>query len=299
MYLDESAGSGDRVTVPWVKNQKGKQKITMLTAYDYPTACYLDEAGVDVLLVGDSLGTVLYGEPDTLSVTMEDMLRHTRAVVRGAKRSLVIGDMPFMSYQESPAEALKNAARFLKEARAHGVKVEGGVEIAETIRAMTRAGIPVVAHIGLTPQSIHSMGNYRMFGKTESESHYLLKSAQSVAEAGAFCLVLECVQTDLAKKITDRVAIPTIGIGSGESCDGQVLVTHDLVGLTYGRIPRFVKPLVYLRDPFQAAARSFVGRVKGHFRESSSSLPKVGLTHQTPVAPVAVESESLQEKNAD
>ncbi len=250
------------VNVPWVKNQKGIEKITMLTAYDYPTAELLDSAGVDILLVGDSVATAVYGEPNTLGITMEDMLRHTKAVARAAKRALVIGDMPFLSYQISTEQAIGNAGRFLKEAGAQAVKLEGGSEAAETIRAITRAGIPVMAHIGLTPQSIHAMGTYRMHGKTDGEKKYLLDSARDVAAAGAFAVVLECVEENLAKEITEAIDIPTIGIGSGRGCDGQVLVVHDLVGLTAGRVPKFVNPLANLREPFHQAVQAYIERTK-------------------------------------
>jgi 3-methyl-2-oxobutanoate hydroxymethyltransferase len=250
------------VTVPWVRSQKGVERLTMLTAYDYPTAAALDEAGIDMLLVGDSLATVIYGEPNTLSVTMEDMIRHTRAVVRAAKRALVIGDMPFMSYQVSREQAVMNAGRFLKEAGAQAVKLEGGAEMGDTIRAIVRAGIPVVAHIGLTPQSINAQGTYRMHGRSDEERAYLLRSAREVASAGAFCVVLECVEPLLAAEITRLIPIPTIGIGAGAECDGQVLVTHDLVGLTAGRVPKFVAPLACLREPLADAVKSYIARTK-------------------------------------
>ena len=257
------------VTAPWICAQKGLQKTTMLTAYDYPTAVYLDECGIDMLLVGDSVATVMYGEPNTLSVTVEDILRHTQAVARGAKRAMVVGDMPFMSYQISPEQALTNAGRFLKEGHAQAIKLEGGTEIAPTIRVITRAGIPVIGHIGLTPQSIHAIGSYRTHGKNPAEREYLLESAHRIAEAGAFALVLECVEETLAEQITEEIKIPTIGIGAGPNCDGQVLVTHDLVGLTVGRVPRFVNPLASLREPFQAAVTAFVQRSKNTTERST------------------------------
>jgi 3-methyl-2-oxobutanoate hydroxymethyltransferase len=250
------------VTVPWIRAQKGKQKVTMLTAYDYPTATFLDEAGVDLLLVGDSVATVIYGEPNTLSVTMEDMIRHTQAVSRGAKRALVVADMPFMSYQVNPEQALTNAGRLLKEGRAQAVKLEGGMEMASTVQALSRAGIPVVAHIGLTPQSIHAMGSYRMHGKTQQEQAYLLESARVLSEAGAFAVVLECVEENLAKEITQKISVPTIGIGAGKDCDGQVLVTHDLVGLTVGRVPKFVQPLAHLQDSLKLAVSAYIRRTQ-------------------------------------
>jgi 3-methyl-2-oxobutanoate hydroxymethyltransferase len=250
------------VTVPWIRSQKNQQKITMLTAYDYPTATLLDDLGIDMILVGDSVATVMYGETNTLSVTVEDILRHTVAVSRGAKRALVVADMPFMSYQVGVKQALKNAGRLVKEGRAQAVKLEGGTEISKTVRALSRAGIPVVGHIGLTPQSINAMGTYRMHGKTQEERNYLVESAQSLAEAGAFALVLECVEENLALEITKMISIPTIGIGSGKQCDGQVLVTPDLVGLTVGRVPKFVQPLANLREPFQQAISDYIRRTK-------------------------------------
>jgi 3-methyl-2-oxobutanoate hydroxymethyltransferase len=261
------------ITVPFLRAQKGKAPITMLTAYDYPTARALDDAGVDVLLVGDSLATVVYGEPNTLSVTMDDMLRHTRAVARAAKRALVVGDMPFMSYHVSREQAVTNAGRFLKEAQAQAVKLEGGTEMAEVIRAITRAGIPVCAHIGLTPQTIHAMGTYRMHGKSDSERAYLLESARAVAEAGAFAVVLECVEEKLAREITAAIPIPTIGIGASPGCDGQVLVVHDLVGLTSGHVPKFVEPLANLREPLIEAAQAYITRTRRRYNESRGLPP--------------------------
>jgi 3-methyl-2-oxobutanoate hydroxymethyltransferase len=265
-----SAFQSKAVTVPWIRNQKNVARLSMLTAYDYPTAQILDEAGIDILLVGDSLATVIYGEPNTLSVTMEDMIRHTRAVSKAAKRALVIGDMPFMSYQVSLEQAVTNAGRFLKEAGAQAVKLEGGTEMAATIRAIARAGIPVMAHIGLTPQTIHAMGTYRMHGKTDGERRYLLESAKAAAEAGAFAVVLECVEAGLAAEITREISIPTIGIGAGTECDGQVLVINDLVGLTAGRVPRFVTPLAALREPLLEAARAYVARTRAEGASSGA-----------------------------
>lgn len=254
------------VTVPQVRSTKAigkpQERLTMLTAYDYGTALFLDAAGIDMLLVGDSLATVVYGEPNTLSVTMEDMIRHTKAVSRGAQRALVVADMPFMSYQVSVEMAVQNAGRFLKEAGAQAVKLEGGAEMTDRIAAITRAGIPVMAHIGLTPQSIHAMGRYRMHGKSEQERRYLLESAQAVCEAGAFAVVLECVEESLAKQITAEIPIATIGIGSGNACDGEVLVIHDLVGLTPGRTPQFAKPEAQLKEAFINAARAFIERTR-------------------------------------
>ena len=257
-----SAFVNKSVTVPWVRAQKGKSKLTMLTAYDYPTAVLLDQSGIDMLLVGDSVGTVIYGHPNTLAVTMDDMVRHTQAVTAGVKRSLVVGDLPFMSYQVSKKQALKHAGRLLKEAGAQAVKLEGGIEVAETVTALTRAGIPVVGHIGLTPQSIHSMGYYRTHGRTLEEHNYLMDSARAISQAGAFAVVLECVEENLASEISQKISIPTIGIGSGKNCDGQVLVTHDLVGLTIGRVPRFVDPVANLSTSYRDAIMKFIRRTQ-------------------------------------
>jgi 3-methyl-2-oxobutanoate hydroxymethyltransferase len=273
------------VHVPWIRSQKGKQKITMLTAYDYPTSVILDEAGIDIILVGDSVGTVIYGEPNTISVTMEDMIRHTTAVARGAKRALVVGDLPFMSYQVSIEQAVTNAGRLLKEARAQAVKLEGGKEMVATVTAITRAGIPVIAHIGLTPQTINAMGTYRMHGKTPEERSYLLESAHALAQAGAFAVVLECVEESLAQEITQTISIPTIGIGAGPHCDGQVLVVHDLVGLTAGRVPKFVHPLAQLRDQFRDAVQAYIQRTQTSAQtpvEKEGQNPGLSLGEFTP-----------------
>jgi 3-methyl-2-oxobutanoate hydroxymethyltransferase len=264
------------VTVPWVLAQKNERKLTMLTAYDYAMARILDEEGVDLLLVGDSVATVVYGEPNTLSATMDMMLQHTRAVARASKRAMVIGDLPFLSYQVSREEAVRNAGRFLQEAGAQAVKLEGGSPMQKTIRAISRAGIPVVAHLGLTPQSVHAMGGYRMHGKTEAERKLLLESARDVQEAGAFCVVLECVQPELAAEITLELEIPTIGIGSGAHCDGQVLVTQDLLGMTMGHVPRFVGPVAELREQMRAGVRQYVGRTRGTLvSERGADAPRV------------------------
>ncbi|MGE0616289.1 MAG: 3-methyl-2-oxobutanoate hydroxymethyltransferase [Bacteriovoracia bacterium] len=262
-YLEPApAGPVKPVTVPWVRAQKGRQRLSMLTAYDYPMATLIDRAGVDMVLVGDSLGPVMYGEPNTLSVTMEDMLRHGRAVSHACRRALVIGDLPFMSYQVSREQAISNAGRFLKEARVKAVKLEGGSEVAELVRDLSRAGIPVCGHIGLTPQSIHAMGTYRMHGKTPDERHFLLQSARDLADAGAFAIVLECVEAGLAAEISRAVPVPTIGIGSGTDCDGQVLVTHDLLGLTIGHVPRFVTPTASLGEAFLQGVAKYVERTR-------------------------------------
>lgn len=261
------------VTVPWVKAQKGVVQLTMLTAYDFPFATLLDQAGIDMLLVGDSLGTVLHGEPNTLSVTLEDVLRHTAAVTRAAKRAMVIADLPFLTYQESPTQAIRSAGRLLKEARAQAVKLEGGLEMAETVQALTRVGIPVVGHIGLTPQSIHALGSYRMHGKSDHEQTYLLDSAKALEAAGAFCIVLECVEASLSEKITDVLKIPTIGIGAGIKVDGQVLVTHDLLGLTVGRIPKFVNPVDNIAAKITEGVEKYIERTKNPGLQEAAPKP--------------------------
>ncbi len=220
--------------------EKG-EKLTMLTAYDYSTAKLVDEAGIHSILVGDSLGMVCLGYEDTLSVTMEDMLHHTKAVARGAKNTLVIADMPFMSYQTSVYDAVVNAGRLIKEGHAQAVKLEGGKEVCPQIEAIVRASIPVCAHIGLTPQSIHAFGGFKVQGKGEEAARRLLEEAKAVEEAGAFAVVLECVPEALASLITRQVSIPTIGIGAGAGCDGQVLVYQDMLGMYADFAPKFVK----------------------------------------------------------
>lgn len=220
--------------------EKG-EKLTMLTAYDYSTAKLVDGAGIHSILVGDSLGMVCLGYEDTLSVTMEDMLHHTKAVARGAKDALIIADMPFMSYQTSVYDAVVNAGRLIKEGHAQAVKLEGGKEVCPQIEAIVKASIPVCAHIGLTPQSIHTFGGFKVQGKGEEAAKRLLEEAQAVEAAGAFAVVLECVPEALAKLITDKIAIPTIGIGAGAGCDGQVLVYQDMLGMYADFTPKFVK----------------------------------------------------------
>ena len=256
-----------KITTKTLRAKKGKEKIACLTAYDYPMARYCEDAGVDVVLVGDSLGNVIYGEPSTLPVTMEMMILHTRAVSRALKRALLVADLPFLSYHASPEQAVMNAGRFLKEAYAEAVKLEGGIEMESIIAALVRAGIPVMAHIGLTPQSIHAMGGYRMHGKTPSEREVLIENAKAVERAGAFSVVLECVEESVALEITKLLSIPTIGIGAGHSTDGQILVTHDLLGLTVGqdgtsRVPSFVAQTGQFRAPITDAIKTYVTRTK-------------------------------------
>ena len=213
------------------KAKENKEKLTMLTAYDYSTARLFDEAGINSILVGDSLGNVILGYEDTLSVTMEDMIHHSAAVARGAKNALVVCDMPFMSYQASVYDAVTNAGRLMKEGRANAVKLEGGEEVCPQIKAITECGIPVVAHLGLTPQSINAFGGYKVQGRDLEAAKKLIDDAVAVEKSGAFALVLECVPTEIATKITEKLTIPTIGIGAGNGCDGQVLVYQDMLGM--------------------------------------------------------------------
>ena len=224
------------------------KKITMLTAYDYPIAKLVDDAGIDAILVGDSLGNVVLGYGSTIPVTMDDMVHHVKAVVRGVQRAMVVADMPFLSYHISKKEALRNAGRLMQEAGAQAVKLEGGTEVAESVKKITEAGIPVMGHLGLTPQSVHQMGGYRVQGKDEAAAKKLLGDARALEEAGAFAVVLECVPAPLAKLVTESIGIPTIGIGAGPDCSGQVLVTHDMLGF-YGQFsPKFVKRYTNLHE---------------------------------------------------
>lgn len=243
------------------KKERG-EPITMLTAYDYPTAAAMDQAGIDSILVGDSLGMVVLGYENTLPVTMEEMLHHCRAVARGAKMALLVGDMPFMSYQVSVEEAVRNAGRFLQQGNMDAVKLEGGRERAEAIRAITGAGIPVMGHLGLTPQSVHQLGGFRAQGKTATAAKRLLEDALLLEEAGCFSLVLESVPARLAELLSQRLHIPTIGIGAGVGCDGQVLVTHDLLGLFDRFTPRFVKKYASFHAEMQRAFGEYIEDVQ-------------------------------------
>ncbi len=238
------------------------QPISMLTAYDYPTALAIDEAGVDMILVGDSLGMVVLGYENTLPVTMEDMLHHSRAVSRGAKHPFLVGDMPFMSYQVSVAQAVQNAGRFLQEAGMDAVKLEGGRDRAEAIRAIVSAGIPVMGHLGLTPQSVHQLGGFRPQAKSASAGKTLLEDALILQEAGCFSLVLESVPAKLAEYISLHLDIPVIGIGAGAGCDGQVLVTHDMLGLFERFTPKFVKKYANLHGEMQKAIKEYMAEVE-------------------------------------
>lgn len=240
--------------------EEGK-KISMLTAYDYSTASLIDEAGINGILVGDSLGNVMLGYEDTVSVTMEDMIHHGAAVARGAKNAMVVIDMPFMSYQTSVYDAVVNAGRLMKEGRANAVKLEGGVEVKEQIKAIVDAGIPVMAHIGLTPQSINAFGGHRVQGKTEAAAKKLLEDAKAVEEAGAFSVVIEGVPAALAKIVTERSGIPTIGIGAGKDCDGQILVYQDMLGMYSDFTPKFVKKFTNVGEVMKNAFKSYIEEV--------------------------------------
>ncbi len=248
-----------KITVTTLFEMKAEgRKIINLTAYDYPFAKLLDECGVHIILVGDSLGNVVQGEESTLPVTMDQMIYHTRIVSRGVSRAMVIGDMPFMSYQTSVRDAVANAGRFLKETGASAVKLEGGATVSAIIRAISDAGIPVQAHIGLTPQSVHQMGGY----KVQRDEDRLLADAQEVESAGAFSVVLEGIPSPIAEKITKTLRIPTIGIGAGPACDGQVLVLHDLLGLTDRHVPKFVKQYTNLADATRQAVSAYAKEVE-------------------------------------
>lgn len=247
-----------KVTTAVIRDMKKKgEKITMLTAYDYAMASMLDDVGIEMLLVGDSLGMVVLGYDSTLPVTMDDMLHHTKAVCRGAKNAMVVSDLPFMSYQCSVAQAVGNAGRFLQEAGAHAVKLEGGREIAESVQRMTVSGIPVVGHLGLTPQSVQQFGGFKIQGREEAAARRITEDAKILEEAGAFSIVLECVPAELARQITDSLSIPTIGIGAGAGCDGQVLVTHDLLGLFERFTPRFVRKYADLHGEMARAFQEY------------------------------------------
>jgi len=264
----------DKVTVPEIRKMKQKgEKITALTAYDYSFSRILDEAGVDILLVGDSLGSVIQGRENTLHVTLEEVIYHTRAVVRGRERALVVADMPFLSFQISVEEAKRNAGKILQEAGAEAVKLEGGVEMLETIEAIVKIGIPVMGHVGLTPQSLHRFGGYKVQGKEKDQREKIVQDALAVEEGGAFSVVLESIPLDLAQEITRRLSIPTIGIGAGVHCDGQVLVVHDMLGLFDMYTPKFVKRYADLKSVMSEAVRNYNAEVReGKFPDEEHSF---------------------------
>ncbi len=255
--------TNSRITTHIIRQKKAEgTPVTMLTAYDFSIASILDNAGIDMLLVGDSLGNVVLGYDSTLPVTMEDMIHHAKAVCRGAKRSMVVVDMPFMSYQVSVEQGISNAGRLLKETGAQAVKLEGGAEVADVVKGIVRAGIPVVGHLGLTPQAVHNLGGYKVQGKDEQTAQKLLNDAKILEESGAFAVVLECVPTSLAQKVTESLQISTIGIGAGVHCDGQVLVINDLLGLCPTFVPKFVKQYATLHTPVMEAVLAYKTEVE-------------------------------------
>jgi len=253
-----------KITILDIYKKKAEgRKITMLTAYDFPTAQIVDQAGIDMILVGDSLGMVVQGMMSTLPVTMDEMLYHTKLVSRAAASAMVVGDMPFLSYQTSRADAVSNAGRFLKEADAEAVKLEGGTQMADAIRAIVEAGIPVMAHIGLTPQYVHMLGGFKVQGKGEAAREKILADARAVQDAGAFSVVLEAMPSSLAKEIQALLHIPTIGIGAGPDCDGQILVIHDILGLFDRFTPKFVKKYANLKELALSAVKEYKQDVEG------------------------------------
>jgi 3-methyl-2-oxobutanoate hydroxymethyltransferase len=263
----------DKVTVRSFARMKEKgEKIAVLTAYDFFTARMLDQIGMDSILVGDSVNMVFYGSPTTLSINMDQMIYHTKAVSSAVKRALAIADMPFLSYQTCPSDAIGNAGRFLKEGGAHAVKIEGGVEMAETVKKIIEMGIPVMGHIGLTPQSIHKLGGFTVRGKTEQDRKYLVESAQILEEVGCFSLLLESVPKDFAESISKSLKIPTIGIGAGSGCDGQVLVINDILGLFEDFKPKFVRRYAELGKEIKKACQNYLNDVKsGKFPSEEES----------------------------
>jgi 3-methyl-2-oxobutanoate hydroxymethyltransferase len=265
-----------KVRVPdLLKMKRSGQKITMLTAYDATMALLIDRAGIDVILVGDSLGMVVLGEETTVSVTLDMMVHHCRAVSNGAAAALLVADLPFLTYQTSPSDAIRNAGRLMQEGRATAVKLEGGAAVAETVRALVNAGVPVMGHVGLLPQSVHLLGGFHAVGKDSREAEQILRDAQALESAGAFAVVLECISAELARRVTDELSIPTIGIGSGPYCDGQVLVSYDAFGLFQGFVPRFVKRYANLGSMVTEAAQSYIDDVRnGSFPSGEHSISR-------------------------
>ncbi len=266
--------NSEKITIPslWAKKNAG-EKIVCLTAYDYPTARIMDECGVDLLLVGDSLGMVVLGYENTVPVTMEEMLHHTRAVTRAVRRALVVGDMPYFSFHLSPDETIRNASRFLKEAGATAVKIEGATrKRLKLIEAMVDAEIPVMGHVGLTPQSIHHLGRFKVKGKHRDEARKIVAAAKNLEKAGTFAVILEAIPMEIAEVITEKLKVPTIGIGAGPHCDGQILVFHDLVGYSVGYLPKFVKKYADLHGAISRAVRKYGNEVrKDRFPDDDTS----------------------------
>ena len=264
-----------RLTAPGLRSLKGRRKIAALTAYDAPTAALLDAAGVDLLLVGDSIEMVVYGAPDTLGASLDRMVAHARAVSRSAKRALVVGDLPYLTYHPTPEDAVRNAARFVVEGGCRAVKLEGGTQRLPMIKAILSAEIPVMGHLGLTPQSVNALGGFKVQGRRATEARRLLDEAKKLCDAGIFALVLECVPAEVAERITEAIPVPTIGIGAGAGCDGQILVFHDLIGLTApgARTPRFVRRYADVGAIVRKAAAEYVADVRaGSFPSEAESF---------------------------
>lgn len=260
-------------TASFLQSKREGNKISMLTAYDYTTAKLLDEAGVDSILVGDSLGMVVLGYENTLQVTLEDMIHHTRAVARASKRALVIADMPFLSYHVSVEKTIENAGRLIQEAQAQAVKLEGGIEILDKVKALVMAQIPVVGHLGLTPQSVNMLGGFKVQGKNHQQAKKIIEDARLLQDAGVFAIVLECIPEGLARLITDELEIPTIGIGAGRYCDGQVLVTQDMLGLYSDFTPKFVKKYINMGPEIKKAVEDYRVEIqKGLFPEEKHTF---------------------------
>ncbi len=270
-----------KITTTTIRKMKAAEEpIVMLTAYDYPAAKILDEKGVDIILVGDSLGMVVLGYENTTKVTMEDMIHHTRAVARGAQRSLIISDMPFLSYHLSLEKAVENAGRLVQEGGAHGVKLEGGRAVLDRVRAIIGAGIPVMGHLGLNPQSINELGGYFIQGKSKEEAEKILTEAKALEEAGVFAIVLECVPSELAKYVSKRLSIPIIGIGAGKDCDGQVLVLHDMLDMDQCYAPKFVKQYGDIGTAIGKSVESYMSEVKNRqFPDEEHSFFSQELRH--------------------
>ena len=262
IFLGDEMTEKGRVTTVSVRQMKGQRKIAVLTAYDYPMAAILDRVGIDIMLVGDTSGVVVAGYENTLPVTLDQTVYHTAAVMRGAKHALVVADLPFMSYQVSEDQAKANAGRVMKETNCQAVKLEGGQNMASTIKALTRIDIPVMGHVGLTPQSIHRMGGHKVQGRVKTQAEQIMADALAVEESGAFSIVLEGVPENLAREITEKISIPTIGIGAGRFCDGQVLVLHDMLGLFDRFRPKFVKQYANLSAEIEKAVQNYIDEVR-------------------------------------
>jgi 3-methyl-2-oxobutanoate hydroxymethyltransferase len=274
-----------KVTVPEIRARKGGPALAMVTAYDYTMARLVDEAGVDLVLVGDSLGMVVQGLQNTIPVTLDEICYHGRAVARGLARAHVVGDMPFMSYQVSPVQAVESAGKMMKEGAFESVKLEGGEEVAEHIARIVRAGIPVMGHVGLTPQSVHALGGFKVQGRGHDAAEKLLHDARALEQAGCFAVVLEAIPPDLAAEVTSAISVPTIGIGAGNACDGQVLVCTDLLGMSRGHNPKFAKHFAELGDAIVGAMKSYVSEVQ------SGAFPAPEHTYKANRAPAVPPAE--------